>query len=292
MATKDGDTSFLPSNERQLPAMDHSRFDTEGVLASRVKAIEAFVFTERGFYRPGDTVHAGFITRRRDWQPVLEGLPLSISLTDSQVREVGKQTTRLPYDGFFTCDFPLSEAASLGVHEITVSVLDASGHQLFRLGRAAVRVEEFTPDRMKVATRIDPAPPAGWLDSKATDATVSVQSLFGEAAPERRVTMQLELSPADFGFPEGPGYAFYDRNAAESTSRAGRTIHLGDLKTDEKGIATFKLPLDTLKDASFRLALLTEAIIRARRRPQRAPCADVPRLAVCLGDRLESGWRP
>ncbi len=262
LATKDVDTSFLPFNERQLPAMDYSRFDIDGVLASRIKAIEAFVFTERGVYRPGDTVHAGFITRRRDWQPVLEGLPLSISLSDSKGRQVAEQKTRLPFDGFFTCDLPLSDAAALGLHEITVNVLNANGQAIFRLGRAAVRVEEFTPDRMKVATKIDPAPPAGWLDCKATDASVSVQSLFGEPAPERRVTMQLELSPADFGFPEWPGYSFYDRNAAESTSRAGRTINLGDLKTDEKGIATFKLPLDTLKDASFRLAILTEAFER------------------------------
>ncbi len=262
LATKDGDTSFLPFNERRLPAMDYSRFDIDGVLASRIKAIEAFVFTERGVYRPGDTVHAGFITRRRDWQPVLEGLPLSISLSDSKGRQVGEQKTRLPFDGFFTCDFPLSDAAALGVHEITVNVLNATGQAVFRLGRAAVRVEEFTPDRMKVATKIDPAPPAGWLECKTTDASVSVQSLFGEPAPERRVTMQLELSPADFGFPDWPGFSFYDRNAAESSSRAGRTINLGDLKTDEKGIATFKLPLDTLKDASFRLAVLTEAFER------------------------------
>ncbi len=262
LASKDGDTSFLPFNERSLPAMDYSRFDTEGVLASRVKAIEAFVFTERGVYRPGDTVHAGFITRRRDWLPVLEGLPLSISMRDSQDRQVGKQTTRLPYDGFFTCDFPLPEAAALGVHSITVNVLDSEGKELFRLGRAAVRVEEFQPDRMKVAARIDPAPPAGWLACENTTTEVSVQSLFGEAAPERRVTMRLELSPADFGFPEWPGFTFYDRNAEESTSRAGRTIELGDETTDAKGLAKFKLPLDTLKDASFRMAVLTEAFER------------------------------
>ena len=213
IAAKDGDTSFLPFNERQLPAMDYSRFDIDGVMASRIKAVEAFVFTERGVYRPGDTVHAGFITRRRDWQAVIEGLPLSISIRDPRGREVGNQKTRLPYDGFFTCDFPLSEAAALGLHEISVNVLNAQGHVMFRLGRAAVRVEEFQPDRMKVATRIDPAPPAGWLDCKATDASVSVQSLFGEPAPERRVTMQLDLSPADFGFSEWPGYAFYDRSA-------------------------------------------------------------------------------
>lgn len=259
MASKNGDTSYLPFNERQLPAMDYSRFDIEGVLASRIKAVEAFVFTERGVYRPGDTVHAGFITRRRDWQPVLEGLPLSVSITDSRGKVVGNQKTRLPYDGFFTCDFPLSDNAALGQHQITVDVLSAVGKVLFRLGRASVRVEEFQPDRMKVATEISPAPPAGWLDCKATDASVSVRSLFGEPAPGRRVTMQLDLSPADFGFSEWPGYAFYDRAADQSTSRAGRSITLGDMKTDDKGVATFKLPLDTLKDASFRLAVLTEA---------------------------------
>ena len=286
MASKDGDTSFLPFNERQLPAMDYSRFDIDGVLASRIKAIEAFVFTERGVYRPGDTVHAGFITRRRDWQPVLEGLPLSISINDSRGREVGTQKTRLPYDGFFTCDFPLSEGAALGLHQIAVDVLDADGDTLFRLGRAAIRVEEFQPDRMKVATRIEPAPPAGWLACQAAEASVSVQSLFGEPAPDRRVTMQLELSPADFGFPEWPGYAFYDRAADDSESRAGRTINLGETKTDDKGIAEFKLPLDTLQDASFRMAVLTEAFERDGGR-------SVRNAMTCLVSPYESviGWK-
>jgi len=285
-ANKGGDTSFLPFNEGQLPAMDYSRFDIEGVLASRIKAVEAFVFTERGVYRPGDTVHAGFITRRRDWQPVLEGLPLSISINDPKGHQVGLQKTRLPYDGFFCCDFPLAETAALGLHEITVNVLDADGKVMFRLGRDAVRVEEFQPDRMKVATRIDPAPPTGWLECAVTDASVSVQSLFGEPSPDRRVTMRLDLSPADFGFPEWPGYAFYDRAAEESESRAGRSIDLGEIKTDQKGVATFKLPLDTIKDASFRLSILSEAFERDGGR-------SVRNAMTCLVSPHESviGWK-
>lgn len=286
LAVKDGDTSFLPFNERQLPAMDYSRFDVDGVLASRIKAIEAFVFTERGVYRPGDTIHAGFITRRRDWLPVLEGLPLSISLIDSQGRNVGKQKTRLTYDGFFTTDFPLSEAASLGVHQILVSVLDAAGEEMFRLGRAAVRVEEFQPDRMKVATRIEPAPPVGWMACENADAKVSVQSLFGEAAPERRVTMRLELSPANFGLPEWPDYAFYDSAAEASRSKAGLTIDLGESETDKEGVANFKLPLDNLKDASFRMAVLTEAFERDGGR-------SVKNAITCLVSPYDSviGWK-
>ncbi|MEI6604504.1 MAG: MG2 domain-containing protein [Verrucomicrobiota bacterium] len=262
LATKAGDTSYLPLNEYQLPAIDYSRFEVDGVLASRIKAVEAFVFTERGVYRPGDTLHAGFIVRRHDWQPVLEGLPLAITLTDSQGRDVATQKSRLPYDGFFACDFPLAESAGLGTYQISVDVLNSTGQHLFRLGRAAARVEEFQPDRMKVSSKLDPAPPAGWLECKATDAVVSVQSLFGEAAPERRVTMRLELSPADFGFPQWPGYAFYIDNEKTGKSLAGRTIDLGETQTNDKGIATFKLPFDTLKDATFRAAILTEAFER------------------------------
>jgi uncharacterized repeat protein (TIGR01451 family) len=286
LATKDGDTSFLPFNERQLPAMDYSRFDTDGVVASRIKAVEAFVFTERGVYRPGDTVHGGFIVRRRDWQPVLEGLPLAITLTDSQSRVVATQKTRLPYDGFFACDFPLTESAALGTHQLTVDVLNSNGQQMFRLGRAALRVEEFQPDRMKVVTKLDPAPPAGWLACAATDAVVAVQSLFGEPAAERRVTMRLELSPADFGFPEWPGFAFYLDDNAEAKSRAGRSIELGEAKTDAKGNATFKLPFDTLKDATFRAAILTEAFEREGGR-------SVRHASTCLVSPNESvlGWK-
>lgn len=262
VAVKGDDTSFLPFNERQLPAMNYSRFDIDGVLASRIKAIEAFVFTERGVYRPGDTVHSGFIIRRRDWQAVIEGLPLSVSITDPRGRTVGSEKTRLSYDGFFTCDFKLSDGAALGAHEIEVSVLDKHGDPMFRLGRAAVRVEEFQPDRMKVKAEIDSQVDAGWLDCRQTDASVTVQSLFDEAAPERRVTMKLELSPARFGFDEWKDYTFYDRSATQSSSLAGRSIDLGETKTNEKGVAVFHLPLDTLKNASFSLSVLTEAFER------------------------------
>jgi uncharacterized repeat protein (TIGR01451 family) len=287
VAAKGTDVSFLPLGERQLPAMDFSRFDIDGVMASRLKAVEAFVFTERGVYRPGDTVHGGFIVRRRDWQPVLEGLPLALTLTDPRGREVGKQTTRLPYDGLFTCDFPLLETAALGVHRITVDVLDQQGKHLFRLGRGAVRVEEFQPDRMKVATTLTPAPPPGWLAGKATTAEVAVQSLFGEPAPARRVTMRVELSPADFGFPQWPGYTFYlnDKTDAEG-SRAGRTIDLGESQTNERGLATFTLPFDTLQDASYRAAVLTEAFEREGGR-------SVRHATTCLVSPHESviGWK-
>ena len=146
IAAKDDDISFLPLGERQLPAMDYSRFDIDGVVASRIKSVEAFVFTERGVYRPGDTIHAGCIVRRRDWQPVLEGLPL-VHHDQRPAWPRGRQPqTRLPYDGLFSCDLALSEAAALGVHRISVDVLN----------------------RKATPCSASAAPPCGWRNSNRT----------------------------------------------------------------------------------------------------------------------------
>ncbi|MEK7949115.1 alpha-2-macroglobulin family protein [Luteolibacter soli] len=262
VARKAEDITFLPLKERQLPAMDYSRFDIDGVMASRLKAVEAFLFTERGVYRPGDSVPLGTLVRRRDWEPVIEGLPVRISMTDSRGRIVSSEKRRLPFDGFFEADLKLADSAALGKYELAVHVINSADENLFRLGRAVVRVEEFQPDRMKVETHLDPAPPAGWLSPAATVAKVNVRSLFGEAAAERRVTMKLDLSPGHFSFEEWPAFTFYDRTVDRSGSRAGRTIDLGETKTDGDGVAEFKLPLETLKDASFRLAVSTEAFER------------------------------
>lgn len=261
LAQKAADVSFLPLRERALPAMDYSRFDIEGVMASRQKAVEGFLFTERGIYRPGDDVHIGVMVRRRDWQPVLEGLPVRVRMIDAQGKSVGEQRVRLSYDGFFEVKFPLTSMASLGQYAISAAVLNSRDEEMFRLGRTSVRVEEFQPDRMKVVTAIDPAA-HGWRLPEAAMAKVSVQSLFGDAASERRVTMRLVYSPIGFSFDQWDGYTFYDRYASESSSKAGREVDLGEKKTNEQGLVEFKLPFENVRDASYQVSVLTEAFER------------------------------
>ena len=68
--------SFMPldSNGREL---DLSRFDTGGVEnAQSAQQLSAYLFSDRGIYRPGETTHLGVITRTADWKASLAGLPL------------------------------------------------------------------------------------------------------------------------------------------------------------------------------------------------------------------------
>ena len=66
------DLAFMPW-ERNDRLLDFSRFDTGGVLASEKDALDAFLFTERGVYRPGDKVHFGIAVRPRGWEGKVEG---------------------------------------------------------------------------------------------------------------------------------------------------------------------------------------------------------------------------
>jgi len=62
---KAGDLSFLPLN-RATAHLDYSAFRRRRRAHARnANEISAYLFSDRGLYRPGDTIHIGMITRRR-----------------------------------------------------------------------------------------------------------------------------------------------------------------------------------------------------------------------------------
>jgi uncharacterized protein YfaS (alpha-2-macroglobulin family) len=260
-ATEGNDFSYLPLRRRQLQTLDYSRFQTDGFLASRIKAVEAFLFSERGIYRPGDTIHMGSLVRRRDWSAVLEGLPLRMALSDASGRQVSEQTFRLTSDGFWTGDFKTDENWKTGVYEVSLAVLSADNppQPLHYLGSHTVRVEEFLPDRMKLAVALDPAPTGGWVKPDALTIKYELRSLFGTAEAGNRVTTKLQLSPRAFSFEGWKDFTFHDRSAEASRSTAGQEEDLGEVKTDDEGNASVVLDLSKYAGASFRLGVMAEA---------------------------------
>ena len=75
---KDGDVSFLPfgADGRRL---ELSRFDTGGIdNAATAAELSAYLFSDRGIYRPGETAHLGMMVRTADWRTVPAGLPMVV----------------------------------------------------------------------------------------------------------------------------------------------------------------------------------------------------------------------
>jgi alpha-2-macroglobulin len=252
------DLSFIPIRPGHLPAMDYSRYDVDGVLASRTKGVEAHLFTERGVYRPGDKVHFAAIVKRRDWQAVIEGLPVRAELTDVTGRTVGESSFKLSADGLIDGEFQTSETDPTGLYELSLRIENSPSHN-FLLGRIPLRVEDFRPDRMKMKVEFEPTLPKGWVKPGELAAKISLENLFGAAAGDRRVTGVMHLDAADFRFPAWPNYQFYNTTRSKSYSIAGDKLELGEVKTSPEGDAEMPLDLAKFDKVNMSVALHLEA---------------------------------
>ncbi|MDD5349948.1 MAG: alpha-2-macroglobulin [Chthoniobacteraceae bacterium] len=267
VARNGADVAFLPlerknrqENDRQL---DFSRFDIGGVESVSGKELDAFVFTERGIYRPGDVLHAGFIVKQRDWAGSLAGLPLETEVRDARGLPVQVQKIALPASGFAELSYQSAYESPSGDYALNIYLV-RDGKRSRLLGSAHALVKEFLPDRMKIASSLlqseKPldASAAGWIDPKAVQSAVTLRNLYGTPATDRRVTGRLVLSPARFQFSQYKDYTFYDRLVDREKRVRFHDVELGDQQTGETGEARFDLGLERFADATYAMTFFAE----------------------------------
>ncbi len=254
-----GDVAFLPY-DRADRRLDFSRFPTEGVENRTGHELDAFVFTERGVYRPGDTLHVGVIAKQRDWNGSLDGVPLEAEVIDA--REQSAQVTQLtlPASGFVEWSYDTAHDSPTGPYKLNV-YLRRDGKRSTQLGSATVQVKEFLPDRLKLdATLSKTGGPAGhgWVTPEELHGNVVLKNLYGTAAENRLVKGRLNLNPRDFDFKEFPDYTFYARLRENKPDWHGETIELGDQHTAADGASSFDFDLKKFADATYRLTFDAE----------------------------------
>lgn len=262
LATLGNDLSFLPF-ERPDRLIDFSRFDIDGVLASEKEALEAFLFTERGVYRPGDEVHLGGVLKRRDWGSGLAGLPLEVDIVDAQDNIIDTQSVALSKDGFIDLTLKTNESDPTGRYVARLYLVKkGEEEERMRLGQTVFRVEDFQPDRMKMAVSLTGDELAGWLQPAEIKADVSLQTLFGFPAAKRRLVARMELNPGAFAFVQFPDFIFHNRlprpEEDEEAAEPGQKVSLGEQTTDDNGSAQFNLQLERFDKSCFHVSLLVE----------------------------------
>ena len=77
------DVAFIPY-AREDRVLNFSRFDIDGAQNLSAEDLDAFIFTERGVYRPGDEIHAGLVVKQRNWSGQLAGLPVETEVLDAR----------------------------------------------------------------------------------------------------------------------------------------------------------------------------------------------------------------
>ncbi|MCW9031708.1 MAG: MG2 domain-containing protein, partial [Gammaproteobacteria bacterium] len=253
MVTNGQDVSFIPYNKGNR-SLNYSRFDTGGIYQQgKAETLNAYLFSDRGIYRPGDKFNVGMIVRSGDWDKELEGLPMEVVINDARGLLVKRQKLKLDVSGFDEVNYQTEYTSPTGEYSI-YAYLIKDKHRRNLLGSTTVRVEEFIPDRMKIQTRFSKEREQGWISPEGLQGRVSLQNLYGIPASNRRIASSINLSPAQPYFRQYKDYRFYDPLHA----RHSFSERLNDTQTDDEGISVFDIDLTRFAKATYRLSLTTE----------------------------------
>lgn len=261
VARNGSDVAFIPY-AREDRILDFSRFDVGGVESASGKELDAFLFTERGVYRPGDELHIGYIVKQWDWSGDLKGLPLEAEVRDARGDSVQVKKIALPESGFGEFSYQSAYESPSGYYQISIYLV-RDGKRSTLLGSTRALVKEFLPDRMKIESSLlqeekPIGPVSGWVDAKTIGAAVSLRNLYGTPATERRIVGRMVLCPSGFAFDAYKGYTFFDRLQEGRRPVYEQTVELGETTTGEDGSAPFDLNLERFADATYAMTFYAE----------------------------------
>ena len=254
LVRKDSDFSFMPlrASGRNL---DLSRFETGGVEnAASAQQLSAYLFTDRGIYRPGETTHLGMIARTADWKSSLTGLSVDFEISDPRGNVVLRDKIKLSDTAFDEVAFTTQAASPTGTYQAVAWLPKDEKHREM-LGSVSFNVQEFEPDRMKVQLELADRTFPGWLTPSDVRARVSVMHLFGEPAGNRRVEGELNLSPVLPRFDAYPDYRFQVGEVVKEPYHETLAATI----TDDKGNTELNLDLKRFTGRAYRLNVLARA---------------------------------
>ncbi len=249
---KGDDLSFMPF-ERRDRQLNFSRFDIGGIAPEAPDTLNGFVFSERGIYRPGETVHVGLMVKRQNWLGGLAGIPMEIEVTDPRGLTVQTNRVALNESGFLEWSYRTGEASLTGQYRVNMYLVTKNVRDVL-LGSTTVRVEEFLPDRMKIKTTLSEERSEGWVSPKDLKGLVNLQNLYGSTAEGHRVTARLRLTHGTFNFSKYPEHTFHDPLWDHVQRDISHEEDLPEQKADANGNAVFDFNLDRFESLTFLLA--------------------------------------
>lgn len=252
LVQKDGDLSFIPY-KRYDRELNMSRFDIGGISsAASPDQLSAYLFSDRGLYRPGEEMNIGMIVKASSWKRKIEGVPLEVWVTDARGLLVKKEKIKLGAAGFEEFKYKTMDTSPTGTYTVGLYLIkDGEKKKTSLLGSVSIRVQEFVPDQMRISASLAPPAPAqgGWVSPEGLKGIVSLQNLFGTPASGKRIAASIELNPALPVFVPFKDFTFFDPvKAKEGVKEA-----LADAVTDDKGEALFEFNLKKFENATYRL---------------------------------------
>ncbi|MCZ6793803.1 MAG: MG2 domain-containing protein [Planctomycetota bacterium] len=274
-AEKDGDLSYLALEDGRLSVAD---FDVRGRPILH-RGYEAYLFSERGVLRPGETLHVAAIVRDAALYPP-RSFPLELEVLRPDRRRLGLFRGVLGTEGSASWEVRIPESARTGRYRAGLRI---PGDNKRWLGSVEFLVEDFLADRLRVRIAVsragdaaspEPPPPSGVgrdspEDPGSTETAAGPRYRVGERlrleihgehlaglpASGARSETSWTLVPETFAPPRWKGFHFGNPRERETELKGS----LGHRDLDDLGVALHEFEIPRLASSTpLRLELRAE----------------------------------
>jgi uncharacterized protein YfaS (alpha-2-macroglobulin family) len=185
VATKGDDLTYLKFSDLQIGISEEA---VAGLPYVSDVPYRASLWTERGVYRPSETVHLAAVLRGRN-HAAPDPLPVTLKVFDARRKLTKTFAVDTNDAGMVAVDYALSAFAPTGTY---TAHLEVGGKTV---NTQTFQVEEFVPERMRVLA----SPSRGnALPGDEVRVGITARYLFGGSAEGSRVEVDCRLEPAPF----------------------------------------------------------------------------------------------
>jgi uncharacterized protein YfaS (alpha-2-macroglobulin family) len=224
---------------------------------------DAYLYLDRGVYRPGETVQASALMRDLAGR-ALSGRAGSLIVYQPNGLELTRHRfENAPNAGGLSHGFELPRSAARGQWRLALE-LDGAGE----VGSTRFAVEDYVPQRVELSLSADAETPMRAGETRMVDARV--RFLYGAPGAGLPIEGSARVEPDPNPFPNWTGYRFgrHDERFSESLEDLPRTV------ADGRGEARVPVSADGRGEDSS-LPLRVRAVIRVQEPGGRAVADDV-----------------
>lgn len=211
--------------------------------------VDAFLYTERGVYRPGETVQL-MALMRDDAANALSNLPVTLIVKRPDGSEFTRFTHALQGSGAVAQAIDLPKSSRRGRWSVG-AYIDPKGSPV---GRAEFSVEDFVPEKLKVELTSEQAIVR---PGNVNRFALSADFLYGAPASDLAVEGEMRITVDDAPFPAFAKYRFGPEEDREKFEPP--FIELKGENTDQAGKSRLEWAGDLAKDTVLPLRAQVQA---------------------------------
>ncbi len=218
----DEDFNYIDFRETGI---ETSRYDVGGITQYS-KFFNAFLYSPRSIYRPGEEVVISGIVRDEKTN-LPEEIPVYIKIISPTGKIFGEYKKRLNEQGSFELLFNLPDYAQTGTYFAELYVNSKE-----MIGSYKLKVEEFVPDKLRLSVGTDLKK---YLPSEKVKIKIDAEFLFGAKASGLKYEADIQLQSRKYKSKNYPKFNF--ANSSVKDQRFENSFVDGVL--DSAGIAEF-----------------------------------------------------